>query len=171
VEAEADTDQEAHMSSYTHNDSAALADLSDMTAQLAAHIGQPLIAACPFSRRGQMTQKLAGKFGMLAYLGARQHAKVKAGGLPEHFFLAVTAEHVRAIGYQLGMTGKQKLGDEVAIWRREDLHVEASPSRLWIDVTLASPSEDERVECRVGMAPAAQAFVEMLQSRPAERAA
>jgi hypothetical protein len=159
------------MSSYTPNGSPALDDLSDMTAELAAHIGQPLIAACPFSRRGQMTQKVAGKFGMLAYLGARQHAKAKAAGLPEHFFLAVTADQVRAISYQLGMTGKQKLGDEVAVWRRADLHVEASPSRLWIDVTLASPSEDERVECRVGMAPAAQAFVGLLQSRPEERAA
>jgi hypothetical protein len=159
------------MSSYTPNDSPALDDLSDMTAQLAAHIGQPLIAACPFSRRGQMTQKIAGKFGMLAYLGARQHAKGKAGGLPEHFFLAVTANQVRVIGYQLGMTGHQKLGKEVAIWRREDLHVEASPSRLWIDVTLVSPSENERVECRVGMAPAAEAFVGLLQSRPAQQAA
>jgi hypothetical protein len=159
------------MSSYTPNDSPALDDLSDMTAQLAAHIGQPLIAACPFSRRGQMTQKIAGKFGMLAYLGARQHAKGKAGGLPEHFFLAVTANQVRVVGYQLGMTGQQKLGKEVAIWRREDLHVEASPSRLWIDVTLASPSENERVECRVGMAPAAEAFVGLLQSRPAQQAA
>jgi hypothetical protein len=159
------------MSSYTPKDSPALDDLSDMTAQLAAHIGQPLIAACPFSRRGQMTQKIAGKFGLLAYLGARQHAKGKAGGLPEHFFLAVTANQVRVIGYQLGMTGQQKLGKEVAIWRREDLHVEASPSRLWIDVTLASPSENERVECRVGMAPAAEAFVGLLQSRPAQQAA
>jgi len=167
----ADTDQEAHMSSYAPNDFSALDDLSEMTAQLAAHIGQPLIAACPFSRRGQMTQKIAGKFGMLAYLGARQHAKGKAGGLPEHFFLAVTANQVRVIGYQLGMTGQQKLGKEVAIWRREDLHVEASPSRLWIDVTLASPSENERVECRVGMAPAAEAFVGLLQSRPAQQAA
>ena len=159
------------MSSYTPSDSPALEELSDMTAELTAHTGQPLIAACPFSRRGQMTQKLAGKFGVLAYLGARQHAKGKAGGLPEHFFLAVTADQVRAVGYQLGMTGKQKLGDEVAVWRREDLHVEASPSRLWIDVTLTLPSEDERVECRVGMAPAAEAFVGLLQSRPAQQAA
>ena len=78
---------------------------------------------------------------------------------------------MRAIGYKLGLTGKETLGEEVAVWRREDLEVEASPSSLWIDVTLASPGEDERVECRVGAAPASKAFVELLKSRPMEQAA
>jgi hypothetical protein len=163
-----DIDQEVHVTSSTIQHGDALGELADITAQVAKHIGEPLVAACPFARRGQITQKIAVKFGALAYLGARQHAKAKAGGLPEHFFLAVTDEHVRAIGYQLGMTGKQKLGDEVAVWRREDLQVDARPSRLWIDVTIESPGEGERVECRVGAAPAADAFVELLQSRSAE---
>ena len=155
------------MSSYTAQHNPALDELASITADVTAHLGQPLIAACPFARRGQITQKVAGKFGMVAYLAARQHAKAKAGGLPEHFFLAVTEEHVHAIGYQISMTGKQKMGDEVAVWRRDDLHVESRPSRLWIDVTLASSAEDERVECRVGAAPAAEAFVELLEGRPA----
>ena len=159
------------MSSYIPQDAPALNDLADITAELAAHLGQPLIAACPFSRRGQMTQKVAGKFGALAYLAARQHAKAKSGGLPEHFFLAVGEERVHAVSYRLGMTGKQTIGDEVAVWRREDLQVEARPSRLWIDVTLASPDEDERVECRVGAAPAADAFIRLLQSGSVRRAA
>ena len=156
------------MSSHT----TALDELGDITARISAHIGEPLIAACPFARRGQMTQKFAGKFGGgLAYLAARQVAKTKAAGLPEHFYLAVTDEHVRAIGYRLGMTGKETLGEEVAVWRRADLEVEASSSSLWIDVTLASPGEGERVECRVGAAPASTAFVELLRSRSMEQAA
>jgi hypothetical protein len=159
------------MSTHAGQHSPALADLADITAEVAAHVGQPLIAACPFARRGQITQKVAGKFGMVAYLAARQYAKAKASGLPEHFFLAVTEEHVHAVGYKIGLGGKQKLGEEVAVWRREDLQVEARPSRLWIDVTLASPAEDERVECRVGAAPAADAFVQLLQSRPVKQAA
>jgi hypothetical protein len=161
----AHTDQEVPVSSHTIGRSSALNELSDITARIAAHIGEPLVAACPFARRGQMTQKFAGKFGgTIAYLGARQHAKMKAGGLPEHFYLAVTDEHVRAIGYRLGLTGKETLGEEVAVWRREDLETEARPSSLWIDVTLASPGEGERVECRVGAAPASEAFVELLQA-------
>jgi hypothetical protein len=160
------------VSSHTVQHNSALDELGDITARISAHIGEPLIAACPFSRRGQMTQKFAGKFGgAVAYLGARQHAKMKAGGLPEHFYLAVTGDHVRAIGYKLGLTGKETLGEEVAVWRRADLEVEASPSSLWIDVTLASPGEGERVECRVGAAPASTAFVDLLKTRPMEQAA
>ena len=95
------------MSTHTVKPGSALDELGDITARISAHVGEPLISACPFSRRGQMTQKFAGKFGgAVAYLGARQHAKMKAGGLPEHFYLAVTDEHVRAIGYKLGLTGK-----------------------------------------------------------------
>jgi hypothetical protein len=153
------------VSSHTIEHGSALDELSEITARVAAHVGEPLIAACPFARRGQMTQKFAGKFGgAIGYLGARQHAKMKAAGLPEHFYLVVTDEHVRAIGYKLGMTGKETLGEEVAVWRREDLEAEARPSSLWIDVTLKSPGEGERVECRVGAAPAADAFVELLQA-------
>jgi hypothetical protein len=160
------------VTSQTTKHGSPLDELSDITARIEAHIGEPLIAACPFARRGQMTQKFAEKFGgTIAYLGARAHAKAKAGGLPEHFYLAVTDDHVRAIGYKLGMTGKETLGEEVAVWRREDLEVEASPSSLWIDVTLASPGEGERVECRVGAAPASTAFVELLKRRPMEQAA
>ena len=160
------------MTSHTIGQSSALHELSDITARISAHIGEPLIAACPFARRGQMTQKFAGKFGgAAAYLGARQHAKMKAGGLPEHFYLAVTDEHVRAIGYKLGLTGKETLGEEVAVWRRDDLEVGANPGGLWIDVTLASPGEGERVECRVGSAPASKAFVELLQTQPMSNAA
>ena len=156
------------MSTHT----APLDELGDITARISAHIGEPLIAACPFARRGQMTQKFAGKFGgTLGYLAAKQLAKSKAGGLPEHFYLAVTGEHVRAIGYKLGMTGKETLGEEVAVWRRDGLDVQASASSLWMDATLASPGEDERVECRVGAAPASHAFVELLRSRPMEQAA
>jgi hypothetical protein len=143
----------------------AIAELGEITARVSAHVGEPLVAACPFARRGQMTQKFAGKFGgAVGYLAAKQHAKSKAGGLPEHFYLAVTTEHVRAIGYKLGLTGKETLGEEVAAWRRDDLQVAASPSSLWIDVTLASPDEGERVDCRVGAAPASKAFVRLLGS-------
>ena len=160
------------MSSHAVQQGSGLDELGDITARISAHTGEPLIAACPFSRRGQMTQKFAGKFvGAVGYLAAKQQAKRKAGGLPEHFYLAVTGEHVRAIGYKLGLTGKETLGEEVAVWRREDLEVEASPSSLWIDVTLSSPGEGERVECRVGSAPASKAFVELLESRPMEQAA
>lgn len=165
-------DQEVHVTSNTIQHDPALGELGDITARVSAHVGEPLVAACPFSRRGMITEKFAGKFGgAIAYLGARQLAKTKAGGLPEHFYLAVTDEHVRAIGYKLGMTGKETLGEEVAAWRRADLEVSASPSSLWIDVTLASPSEGERVDCRVGMARASEAFVRLLQSGPAKRAA
>ena len=38
-------------------------------------------------------------------------------------------------------------------------------------MTLASPGEGERVECRVGSAPASKAFVELLQTQPMEQAA
>jgi hypothetical protein len=159
------------MSTHHEQHNPALGDLAEMTAQVAARLGEPVIAACPFSRRGLITQKVAAKFGVIAYLGARQLAKAKAGGLPEHFFLAVTDNRVHAVGYQISMTGKQKLGDEVAVWRREDLQVEARPSRPWIDVTLISPAEQEQVECRVGMAPAAEAFVQLLANPYVRRAA
>ena len=153
------------MSTHTVKPGSALDELGDITARISAHIGEPLVSACPFSRRGQMTQKFAGKFGgTVGYLAAKQFAKRQAAGLPEHFYLAVTDEHVKAIGYKLGLTGKETLGEEVAVWRRDDLEVAANPGGLWIDVTLASPGEGERVECRVGSAPASEAFVELLRA-------
>jgi hypothetical protein len=62
------------VTSHTVQRDSALGELADITARIAAHLGEPLIAACPFARRGQMNQKFAGKFGKASPNPAPEHA-------------------------------------------------------------------------------------------------
>lgn len=142
-----------------------LEQLADTTAQVADHLGIPVVAACPFSRRGMMANKVAGRFGLIAYFASKQVQKARAGGLPEKFMLAVTDADVIAVAYaNRGFSQAVTLGDEVARWRRCDLAVSVKKGMTpyLLDVTLESPAEDEKVLCAVGDSSVSDAFLALL---------
>jgi hypothetical protein len=132
---------------------------------VAEAISEPVIGACPFSRRGLMTNKLLGHLGALPYLLGRSQAKAQAGGLPQQFVVAVTPTKVRAFQCKLraGGRGKPKLGDEVKAWDRDAIRITSQPGGPYqTDVTIEAAGDGERVECRVGRTDLSEAFLRLL---------
>jgi hypothetical protein len=130
-------------------------------------IEEPVLAACLFSRQGTMANKLAGHFGALPYMLAKKHAEMKAGGLPEHFILAVTDRTVYAIEQKI--SARNPIGEtrgEVARWNREAIDVSWTSDRttggLTLNVTIESPVEGETVQCCVGNSPLSEEFLSTL---------
>ena len=138
-------------------------------------IDEPVIEACMFSRQGMMAKKMAGHFGLLPYLLAGKHSQMRAGGLPQHFILAVTEDHVYAIESKVGMRSGPagEIRGEVARWERASLRVssktDATTGGFGINVTIESPAEDETVRCTVGRHPLSEDVVRLL-SDPAATA-
>ncbi|MGI8579882.1 MAG: hypothetical protein ACR2K9_04975 [Solirubrobacteraceae bacterium] len=135
----------------------------------AAQLGTPVVDAALFSRRVYDTAtRIAGSPGLggpLAQLAVRKFKQTQAGGLPEHFLLAVTADEVVALERKVKMRawdGVGVPGAEVSRWRRADLEVSVRDRGHLLDVTLASPGEDEQVKCCVGKITATEDFVALL---------
>ena len=137
-------------------------------------IDEPVIEACLFSRQGMMTEKLAGHFGGgLTYLLARKHSQMRAGGLPQHFIIAVTQDRVYAIetkvGARRGPAGE--IRGEVARWERASLRVSSKTDMttggLGLNVTIESPAEGETVRCTVGRNRLSEDFVRLLSDHEA----
>ena len=131
-------------------------------------IDEPVIEACMFSRQGMMTEKLGSHFGGLTYLLARKHSQMRAGGLPQHFIIAVTKDRVYAIETKVGVR-RGPVGEirgEVARWERAALRVSSKPDMttggLGLNVTIESPGEGETVRCTVGRHPLSEDFVRLL---------
>ena len=130
-----------------------------------AQIDEPVIDACLFSRPYSYGgSQVASHAGGLATMLLRKSREMRAGGLPEHFVLAVTADEVIALrrtmktrGGPLGVPG-----EEVARWKRSDLKVSSSNGGYLLKVTIESPSEDEKVQCTVGSSPLSESFVDLL---------
>lgn len=135
----------------------------------AAQLDVPVIDAALFSRQSNdAATRVAGSAtlgGRLARLALKKFEQSRAGGLPEHFLLAVTAEEVVALERKVKMRAWDGVGipgAEVARWRRADLVVEVQDKGHMLNVTLASPAEDETVRCTVGKITATEDFVALL---------
>jgi hypothetical protein len=137
-------------------------------------LDEPVIAACLFSRQGMMSNKLAGHFGALPYAIARKRQQMRAGGLRQHFILAVTPRRVHAFEQKVG--GRNPIGelaDEVARWQRSALRVSSKLDRMTGGMTLSvrieSPTEGEAVNCSVGRSPESEEFLALLADPVAVR--
>jgi hypothetical protein len=103
----------------------------------------------------------------------RKSREIRAGGLPEHFILAVTAHEVIALERKMKM-GRDQLGQpgpEVARWNRSDLKVTWRDGGYLYKVTLESLSEGEKVEISVGKSPLSESFLELLADPSLSQAA
>lgn len=129
-------------------------------------LAEPVIAACLFSRQGMMSNKLAGHFGALPYALARKRQKSRAGGLPQHFILAVTADRVHAVEQRLSARNPiGEAGEVQASWDRASLRVSSKPDRttggLLLNVCL-EPAGGDLVNCSVGRSPESEEFLALL---------
>lgn len=115
------------------------------------------------NRRGMMSNKMATHFGgMLGRSISKKVNKQRAGGLPEHFVLAVTADQAIVIEYKLAGR-KRKLIGEVTRWKRDGLSVGWSKvGPYMLHVTIGVAGEDETFNIGAGDAPCTQAFLTLL---------
>src|SRR3954470_15256084 len=68
-----------------------------------ARISEPVVDACSFSRPTSYSGNLAARqFGMLGRLAVRKQREARAGGLPQHFVLAVTEHEAIALEETFG---------------------------------------------------------------------
>ncbi|MDX6414281.1 MAG: hypothetical protein QOH23_1691 [Gaiellaceae bacterium] len=143
--------------------------LAPMRDAAAAQLGAPVLDAALFTRQSNdAAKRVAGSAtfgGPLARMALGKFEQTRAGGLPKHFLLAVTTDDVIALERTLGTRSTDAAGEpgaEVARWRRADLEVSVQEKGYMLNVTLASPSEDEKVECAVTKITATQDFVALL---------
>jgi hypothetical protein len=127
-------------------------------------VAEPLVDACLFSRPSNYAKSLgARQFGMLGTAMRKQSQKMQAGGLPQHFVLAVTATEVVVLERVLG--GRDpvgKAGPELARWSRATLDVSWKGSTYLYNVTIVTPDWPETVQCCVGQSPLAESFLQLL---------
>ena len=145
------------------SNAAALSQLDRYRDLAAARLDEPVLAACPMTRRGMMSVKTAGHFGFLARLATKKAYEHRAGGLPEHFVVAVTPTHVHAFSAPIKMRSpnSRELKEELGVWDRSDVSASWKKGGPYmLDVTLVAGGETYNV--RVGDAEASTAFLELL---------
>jgi hypothetical protein len=130
-----------------------------------ARIAEPVVDACSFSRPASYAGNLAARqFGLLGKFALGKVREARAGGLPQHFVLAVTETEVVAL--EETFSGRREisrdLGPEVARWGRATLDVASKPAGYLVNVTLSSAEQDERVECCVAASPLSWSFLGLL---------
>ena len=143
--------------------------LAAYRASAADQLGQPVIDAALFTRQHSEIADTVTQStwfgGLLSQLALKKVEQARAGGLPEHFLLAVTENDVIALERKITMSARDGIGevrDEVARWRRADLEISVKDRGHKLHVTLRSPSEDETVKCSVVKVDATAAFVALL---------
>jgi hypothetical protein len=139
-----------------------LEDFAEITADASAFLNMPILVACPMNRRGMMTNKMATRFGgLLGRAVSKKVAKERAGGLPEHFIVAITADEAIVVEYKLAGRGRKLIG-EIERWPRAGLGVDWSKvGPYMLHVTITVPGEDP-LNLGAGDAPCTHAFLTFL---------
>jgi hypothetical protein len=111
-------------------------------------VAEQVLAVGTFRTTGSGTQYLISKTqaGSLAYGLASQIGKMRAGGLPGQFLLAVTPTQVHAFKYKMKRDGVA-VKDEVAVWPRAGLEVRSEPLQTTTRVTLEWAADGDKVVC------------------------
>lgn len=136
-----------------------------------AQISEPVVDACLFARPGSYAgSALASHSGLLTGMLIRKTRELRAGGLPQHFVLAVTADEVvvlrRTMSARGGPMGEP--GEEVARWKRSDVRVSWRDGGYLYKVTFEAP---DQVECTVSLSPLTESFLGLLADPRRELAA
>jgi hypothetical protein len=135
------------------------------------HVREPVVDACTFARPSSYSGNLAARqFGLVGRLALRKAREHRAGGLPEHFVLVVTAEDVVVLTHVVDGRGGPmgSVGDEVARWPRPEVAVTWSVSGATYAVALDPAGDSPQVECQVGRSPLSEDFLNLL-STPARQ--
>jgi hypothetical protein len=129
-------------------------------------VDAPVVDACLFSRPSNYAASLGATRmgGLLGRAALKQTQKVQAGGFPQHFLLAVTADEVialeRTVGGRGGVTGRP--GPELARWPRATLGVGWEASGHLYNATITPPADDPAIRCCVGKSPLSESFLQLL---------
>ena len=107
--------------------------------------GEEVLAVGIFYHTGSWGSAALAQVSGVAYLAARAIGKKRAGGMSQNVVLAVTPERLYAFGYTPRGTSI-KVKDEEAVWERSAVEIELDRTSLTQRITIASPSEDERVQ-------------------------
>jgi hypothetical protein len=130
-----------------------------------AQITDPVIAACIFSRPSNyLESKAASNLGLLAHLALKKSREVRAGGLPQHFIIAVTQDHVIALGRKM-KAGRNLLGEpgeEAARWDRSTLRASWTRGNLGYTYDVTLEAGGQSVECSVGLCAESEEFLRLL---------
>jgi hypothetical protein len=128
-------------------------------------IEEQVIDACLFARpTSYAANAMASHSGLRVGMILRKSREIRAGGLPQHFVLAVTGDDVVALRRTMKARGGPmgQPGEEVARWPRGDVRVNWSDGGYLFKVTLRSSSGVEKVECTVAKSPLTESFLELL---------
>jgi hypothetical protein len=137
-----------------------------------AQISEPVIDACLFSRPTSYAgNALASHSGPIVGMLLRKSREIRAGGLPQHFVLAVTDREVvvleRVMTARGGPMGQP--GGEVVRWKRPDVGVSYGIAGYLLKVTLVA--RGEVYECTVVKHDLTEAFLHLLSDPENMRAA
>jgi hypothetical protein len=137
-----------------------------------AQISERVIDACLFSRPTSYAgNAMASHSGPIVGMLLRKSREIRAGGLPQHFVLAVTEREVivleRVMTSRGGAMGKP--GGEVARWDRSDIGVSYDVAGYLLKVALVA--KGEVYECTVVKHDLTKAFLGLLSDPEDVRAA
>ena len=137
-----------------------------------AQISAPVVDACLFSRPTSYAgNALSSHSGPIVGMLLRKSREIRAGGLPQHFVLAVTEREVvvleRIMTARGGPMGKP--GDEVCRWMRSDVGVSHCVAGYLLKVTLVA--NGETYECTVAKHDLTESFLRLLSDPESMRAA
>src|SRR5436190_7251181 len=107
-------------------------------------VTEPVVDACLFSRpTSYKGNALASHSAPIVGMLLRKSREIRAGGLPQHFVLAVTEREVvvleRVMTARGGAMGQP--GGEVARWKRSDVGVSYGIAGYLLKITLAAHGE------------------------------
>jgi hypothetical protein len=152
--------------------------LAPARASASDELGVEVIDAALFTRQhNEVARRFAGSAsfgGPLARMAMKKVEQSRAGGLPEHFLLAITRDEVVALERKVTTGTRDGIGEprgEVGRWRRADLEVSVKDKGYLLHVTLAPTTGEETVNCSTTKFAASEAFVVLLQSGAANAAA
>jgi hypothetical protein len=137
-----------------------------------AQISEPVIDACLFSRPTSYAGSvMSSHSGPVVGLLLRKSREIRAGGLPQHFMVAVTEREVVVLERKMTARGGAmgKPGDEVVRWARSDVGVSYEIAGYLLKVTLVA--KGEVYECTVVKHDLTESFLRLLSDPENMRAA
>lgn len=114
-------------------------------------LGEPVYACAQGTRTRGWSSFALGKISPAAGLVQQMRGKKKAGGLPQLFLVAATADKLYVLG--LPKTNwnykKVKATKELAVWNLADITVETEPAFNAIKLSIDAPAAGEHVELQL----------------------
>jgi hypothetical protein len=126
-------------------------------------IAEPVVDACLFSRPTSYAgNAVASHFGFVFGMLIRKSRKIRSGGLPPQFLLAVTKDEVIVLERKMKARGGPlgKPGDEAVRWSRSQLSVTWVPAGYLLKATIVVDGKSHKVS--VAKHALSEAFLRLL---------